>query len=191
MAALVGITIHAISVLVYGPESLAAFFAAVTRLQTDVVGLGLRTPPKSMTTVFGQVRDWGLSGDVAMNLQYISAVMVFGLVGRVWRRHAQDEAQSLYLAALVCTGAILVTPYAYAYEMAVLAPAAIWLALCANRFRVHAPLIFTGFWLILVLRRFLPRDFILQAPFWITLVAFCLLIFGAFGRKIAIADSRC
>lgn len=176
VAAVIGIALHAVSILVYGPESLMSFMAAVTRLQADVVGSGLHTPPTNMTTVFGQVRHWGLPGDLALSLQYASAAAVLGLVAWAWWRHAADETQSLYLAALLCSGAILVTPYAYAYEMAALAPAALWLAFRDNRYQAFAPLIFTGFWLILALRRFLPTDFVLQMPFWVSIGVFALLI---------------
>ncbi|MEO0607629.1 MAG: glycosyltransferase family 87 protein [Pseudomonadota bacterium] len=176
VAALVGIALHAVSLLVFGPESLMAFFAAVSRLQADVVGSGLHTPPMNMTTVFGQLRHWGVPGEVALSLQYASAAAVFSLVSWAWWRHAADETQSLYLAALLCSGAILVTPYAYAYEMAALAPAALWLAFRPSQIRVYAPLIFAGFWLVLALRRFLPMDFVLQMPFWVSISVFGLLI---------------
>ena len=56
-----------------------------------------------------------------------------GGVGDIDDARAENIRQALYLAALVCSGAILVTPYAYAYEMAALAPAALWLAFSSNR----------------------------------------------------------
>ena len=178
VAAVSAILLHGLSVSLYGSESIEVFLSAVSRLQADVAGDGLLTPPVNMTTVFGQLRHWGLPSEVAMGAQYVTAAAVLVFVTWVWFQSRNDQEQGLYLTALLSAGAILVTPYAYAYEMAVLTPAGIWLAVRPNRFQSFAPLILVSFWALLALRRLLPMDFILQVPFLVALGAFLLLIFA-------------
>ncbi|MEL6860623.1 MAG: glycosyltransferase family 87 protein [Pseudomonadota bacterium] len=176
IAAITTVFLHGVSLAVFGPESFELFLSAVSRLQADVAGSGLLTPPVNMTTVFGQLRHWGLPSELAMLAQYLTAISILMFVTWVWFHLRDDRDQRLYLAALLSAGAILVTPYAYAYEMAALAPAAIWIALRPNRFQHFAPLILVGFWSLLALRRFLPMDFVLQVPFLVASGAFLLLV---------------
>ncbi len=178
LAALSAVVLHGASILVFGPESIEIFLSAVSRLQADVAGSGLLTPPVNMTTIFGQLRHWGLPSSVAMGAQYITAAAILMFVTWTWFQNRADRSQDFYLAALLSVGAILVTPYAYAYEMAALAPAAIWIALRPNRFQSFAPLILLSFWALLALRRFLPMDFVLQVPFLVAVGAFLLLVFA-------------
>jgi hypothetical protein len=176
VAAATAVILHAISVFVFGAETIAAFFNAVLRLQSDVAGSGTHTPPVNMTTLFGQLRYWQVPSDTAMVLHLL---LGFGIVGSVtWlaRRLGQDANQALYLTALVGAGAILVTPYAYAYEMAALAPAAIWLAVQPGRYSGISFGLLAGGWLLLSVRAFLPLDLVVQMPFLISLAAFLLLV---------------
>lgn len=182
VAAMFALIMHGASILVFGAQSVLDFMAAVTRLQADVAGTGLLTPPVNMTTLFGQLRHWGVAGEIALTMQYLAAAGILILVTGFWRRMAGEPDRALYLVALLSVGAILVTPYAYAYEMAALAPAALWLALEPNRFQKFAAIILTGFWGVLVLHRFLPVDFAFQLPFWATVGAFGLLISAARTR---------
>ena len=179
VAAVFALMMHGASIWVFGTQSVFDFIAAVTRLQADVAGTGLLTPPVNMTTLFGQLRHWGVAGEIALTVQYLAAAGILILVTGIWRRLAHDTDRALYLTALVCVGAILVTPYAYAYEMAALAPAALWLALEPNRFQRFAAFILTGFWALLVLHRFLPTDFALQLPFWVSISVFGVLLSAA------------
>lgn len=179
LAAFLAVLMHGASVAVYGPESLVSFYEAVTRLQADVAGSGLLTPPVNMTTLFGQLRHWELDGNLAMAAQYGFAALVFLMVTNIWARKGSQPDRDLYLVALMSVGAILVTPYAYAYEMAALAPAALWITFERNRFQQFAPLILVSFWAALVLHRFLPVDFIIQLPFWVTIGVFGFLLSAA------------
>ena len=190
VAAVTAIMLHGVSLLIFGPDSLMTFIAAVSRLQADVVGSGLHTPPMNMTTVFGQLRHWGLPGSVALSAQYATAGAVLVMVTWAWWRHARDDDHALYLAALLCSGAILVTPYAYAYELSALAPAALWLAFRTSRFQTFAPLLLATFWLVLVVHRILPSDFVLQMPFLVAVGTFGLLIAAWPAHRIGAAGSH-
>lgn len=179
VAAVTATALHAVSFIVFGPEAFSAFFEAVARLQSDVAGSGTHTPPENMTTLFGQLRDWQVPSAIAMPLQIVSAAAVFVAVTWLWRQHSGDPDRALYLAALLGTGAVLVTPYAYAYEMAALAPVAIWLAFQAERYRKIAIVLLTAGWALLTLREFLPLDTLIQMPFLISTSAFLLLLSDA------------
>lgn len=188
VAAMTGAALHLLSILVFGPESLAAFFAAVARLQADVAGGGVHTPPVSMTTVFGQLRLWDVPSGVALPVQYVMAVLVIAIVVYLWWQRRDDDKQGLYLASLLSSGAILVTPYAYAYEMTALAIAAVWMAFQSGPYRRFSILILSGFWLALALRRFVPPDFVLQIPFLTAISVFVLLACAGFHRPKSVSD---
>ena len=175
VAAVTALLLHAISILVFGPETIAAFFNAVLRLQSDVAGSGTHTPPVNMTTLFGQLRFWQVPSGLAMGLHLVLVASVVACVTWLWRRHGRDPEHGLYLTALIGAGAVLVTPYAYAYEMAALAPAAIWLAFRAARYAEMSFGLLATAWLLLTMRAFVPLDLIVQMPFLISLAAFLLL----------------
>ncbi|NQY95662.1 MAG: DUF2029 domain-containing protein [Henriciella sp.] len=177
-AAITALVLHTASVVAFGPETIAAFFNAVLRLQSDVAGSGTHTPPVNMTTLFGQLRYWQVPSGVAMAFHLGLAVFVLISVTWLWRKHRGDEARALYLAALVGAGAILVTPYAYAYEMAALAPAAIWLAFRSGRYAGLAIGVLSAGWLLLTVRAYVPLDLLIQMPFLVSLETFLLLLFA-------------
>ncbi|MEL6693938.1 MAG: glycosyltransferase family 87 protein, partial [Pseudomonadota bacterium] len=165
VAALVAITIHGLSAVVFGAESFPAFLSALDRIQTQVATGGADTPPYAMTTLFAQLRIWGVSGTPALWAHIAFAIAVMTFVTWQWRIKSRADGQSLYLAALLCSAAILITPYAYAYELAALAPAGLWIACTSNRWKDKAAFILIVFWLTLTLRRMIPSDFVLSLSF--------------------------
>ena len=183
VAAVTAIVLHGLSILVFGPESVTAFVDAVVRLQSDVAGSGVNTPPDNMTTLFGQLRVWDVPSSIAMPAHLALASLVLGCTAYLWHRHSSDDDRGLYLAALLGAGAILVTPYAYAYEMTALAPAALWFAFRPDRYRSVAVILLAGAWLLLALRRFLALDGLIQMPFLISLSAFALIALAGLQRR--------
>lgn len=181
VAAVTAAALHMISILVFGPETISAFFNAVVRLQSDVAGSGTHTPPVNMTTLFGQLRYWQVPSSIAMLLHSLLAAFVFVCVTWLWRRQAPRDGSALYLAALTGAGAILVTPYAYAYEMAALVPAALWLVFRSGRDPRVSIVILTAAWSLLTLRQFVPLDALVQMPFLVSISAFVLL--AAYGWR--------
>lgn len=185
VAAVTVVVLHAVSVFVFGPETVSAFFNAVVRLQSDVAGSGTHTPPVNMTTLFGQLRYWQVPSSIAMPMHLLLAALVFVSVTVLWRRHARRDGAALYLAALTGAGAILVTPYAYAYEMAALTPAAIWLVFRSRMDRGGAIALLTAAWGLLTLRQFVPIDSLVQMPFLVSVSAFAILASHGFRAPIA------
>ncbi|MCR9194256.1 MAG: DUF2029 domain-containing protein [Hyphomonas sp.] len=182
VAAVAAILLHSISILVFGPESIEAFLNAIVRLQSDVAGSGTHTPPENMTTLFGQLRFWEVPARLAMPLHVLLSICVLVAVTASWWRFASDDGRALFLAAITGAGAILVTPYAYAYEMAALAPAALWLAFASQRFRSVSIVILAAASGLLVLRQSLPLDALIQIPFLVSALAFVLLMLDATRR---------
>ena len=178
VAALVAIAIHGLSALVFGAESFTAFFSALDRIQTQVATGGADTPPYAMTTLFAQLRIWGVSGTPALWAHIGFAVIVISFVTWQWRTRALQDEHALYLTALLCASAVLITPYAYAYELAALAPAGLWIACTSNRWRDKAAVILIAFWLTLTIRRVIPSDFIIQLSFLVAIGAFALIVLG-------------
>lgn len=178
VAAFVAIAIHGISALVFGAESFASFFSALDRIQTQVATGGADTPPYAMTTLFAQLRIWGVPGTPALWAHIGFAVMVISFVTWQWRTQSRQGDHALYLTALLCASAVLITPYAYAYELAALAPAGLWIACASNRWKDKAAFILIVFWLTLTIRRGIPSDFILQLSFLVAIGAFLLMVFG-------------
>ena len=185
VAAVTVVVLHAVSVFVFGPETVSAFFNAVVRLQSDVAGSGTHTPPVNMTTLLGQLRYWQVPSSIAMPMHLLLAALIFVSVTVLWRRHARRERTALYLAALTGAGAILVTPYAYAYEMAALTPAAIWLVFRSRMDRGAAIALLTAAWGLLTLRQFVPFDSLVQMPFLVSVSAFAILASHGFRVPIA------
>ena len=178
VAAIVAIVIHGLSAVVFGVESFPAFLSALDRIQTQFATGGVDTPPYAMTTLFAQLRIWGVSGTPALWAHIAFAITIIAYVTWQWRTKSQRQDQSLYLAALLCASAILVTPYAYAYELAALAPAALWLACVSNRWKEMAVVTLIAFWLILTVRRLIPSDFVVSLSFLVAIGAFALIAFG-------------
>ncbi len=181
VAAGTALILHAVSILAFGPESLSAFLGAVLRLQSDVAGSGTHTPPVNMTTLFAQLRFWEVPSSFAMAAHLTLAAGVVASVIWFWHRHARDENRAIELMAVVGAGSLLVTPYAYAYEMIALTPAAIWLGFRPGRLKEVAIGVLIAGWLILTLRDFLPLDAIFQMPFLISLSVFVLIIWARGG----------
>lgn len=172
----VAILIHASSVLLLGPDSMTSFLEAVSRLQADVTGKGLLTPPTAMTTLFGQLMVWGVSSRLALWFQGFAALALAAFVFTEWVRFSKHDQSSLYLVALTSASAIVVTHYAYAYEMAALAPAALYLALQPNRLQRHAMTVLSVVWLLLIFRSFAPSGFPLQFTFIVASGTLAVLI---------------
>jgi hypothetical protein len=171
-AAATAAILHLPSIVVYGVESWRSFLLAVARLNSDVTGAGLNTPPNGMTTLFGQLRMVGASSDVAIPLQYAFTAAVALLVAYCWRKSADPLAK----AALLCAGAILATPYAYGYEMTALLLPALFIAREAVSYRTPQGLYLIGCWIVLATGALLPSLFGLQFPFLISASAFALVL---------------
>ena len=172
VASATAIIFHAPSLFVFGLEGWRDFFNAVARLNADVIGLGLNTPPTSMTTLFGQLRVFGAPSGIAVPAQYAFACLIAVVVALVWRR----SEDALGKAALLCAGAILVTPYAYAYEMTALLLPAAFIARECRSYRSPAALYLIAAAVIVALAPALPPPFGLQWAFVVSASAFAVVL---------------
>lgn len=185
VAAVVALSIHGLSLFVFGAESFPTFLSALDRIQTQVATGGADTPPYAMTTLFAQLRIWGVAGTPALWGHIAFAGTVIAFVTWQWRTQFRQGDQSLYLTALLCASAVLITPYAYAYELAALAPAGLWIACAENRWKDKAAFILIAFWFALTLRRVIPSDVPVQLSFLVAIGAFALIAFGHHSRRQA------
>jgi len=118
-AATVGGAILA-SLAALGPEHWAGFFEAARTLRADVAAGGQATPYANQIPLYANALAWGAPAKAAMAAHLAAAAGLAALVAVVWRRRGGDDLS----AAVLCAAAPLATPYAYAYELVVVAFAA-------------------------------------------------------------------
>lgn len=78
---------------------------------------------EKMPTVFAAARSAGASQNLAMIIQTVSTALVITAVARVWSRGVSLPGRGSVLAC----GVILATPYAFAYDLTILALPFAWL----------------------------------------------------------------
>lgn len=117
VAALTALTAVLFSTLMFGADVWSPFFEAVARLNADISGPRTVAPLAGMATPMATFMSWGVPTSVARGLHILIAVGLAGFVGWVWRRRGADDLA----AATLCAASVLVTPYAYAYELIALA----------------------------------------------------------------------
>lgn len=124
-AAATTLALAAAAWLAFGTAAFVAFVEAMPGARETFLVLGLGNWWK-LQTVFGLVRAFGGGEALGWTLHGIVALASAGCVVLLWRSRAPH---ALKAAALV-TGALLVTPYGYIYDMTLLAvPAAFLLRL--------------------------------------------------------------
>lgn len=180
VAAVTALILHTPSLLVFGLEGWREFLMAVQRLNTDVVGSGLNTPPGNMTTLFSQLRLVGVPSSIAAPVQYFAAILIAVATWRVWRIDHKNEDAALAKCAVLCAGAILASPYAYIYEMAALLPAGFYLARRAEDWTTPLGICLIAAWAAMANQHLIP-DAPLQLPFLISGAAFILCVTSALG----------
>ena len=107
----------ALATLAFGAEGWLAFFDSVFRLVDDFTATESATPARSMTTVQSQLLMWGVAAGPAFLAQALASVALAVPVLLAWRR----GVDRLMVAALAIPAALVLAPYAYAYELVALA----------------------------------------------------------------------
>ncbi len=128
VAALTALLLAAASLMVFGAEGWVLFVNSIFRIYTDYLYDGGSTPPDNMTTLMSQLRLLSVDQSIASVAQYGFALFVAAIVAVVWR-FVNDSA---IRGGVLCAATILVTPYAYNYEMTVLAATVAAIALKAR-----------------------------------------------------------
>ena len=121
-AALTAILIAALSTLAFGAESWTAFFEAAraqgARLNSDIF------PFRKLVSPYGALSYLGAPAIFANGVQAGTTLALAAFVWTVWRR-ATDP---MIKAAALLAAAPLASPYAFYYEMTIIAPAAFLIA---------------------------------------------------------------
>lgn len=127
-AAATAVFFAVVSTLLLGTDLWRVFLAnaAVVR---EAMGPG-QLPWDKMPSAFIQLRMLGLSEAIAYGVQIVVAVIAAGTVGYVWHRTGPTRLAG----ATLVTGTLLMLPYTFDYEMALLAiPLAVLAVDLANR----------------------------------------------------------
>ena len=173
-AAVTSVVVLLSSLAVFGLDGWILFYDSVTRIYTDYMYDGGSTPPKYMTTLMSQMRLLEIDQSVAATAHYIFAAFLAFLVVIVWRMCPDIHLR----AALICSAAILVTPYAYSYELVILvAPAAALVvqARSTGWLIFERPALILGWYAIACFRSWEFMD-VVQVPFLVTLGCLALIV---------------
>lgn len=104
-----------VSTLWLGPEAWQTFVGALLGVGEGVAEA--RYPLEKMVTVFAALRTGDVPASIAFGVQTAAFLAVAALTVRVWRSAATGLARASITACLI----FLTTPYAYYYDLAVLA----------------------------------------------------------------------
>lgn len=180
VAALTAFVLHSPSLIIFAAEGWRAFFDAVLAFNSEIAGTAMLTPPRGMTTLFGQLRLMGVSGETALAAQYGATALLAALTIIIWRKPLGD----LHKAAFVGAAAIIAAPYAYGYEMTALLLAAALLAKEARTPSSPLGLTLICGWFVIAARPFLPELAWLNTAFAVSLCILALVAFTAFKPTI-------
>jgi hypothetical protein len=172
-AALTVAALAALSAMAFGPSAWREFlatseFAKRAILDEDAVGYS------KMISIFGWLRIWGAplglayAGQAAVGLAAISAT------AWLWRWNASPRVAG----AALCLGALLVTPFAFDYDMLILAPALLLLSAegLERGFRPYERLCLFALWLAPAASRTVAAHAHIPLAAPILLATFCLTL---------------
>lgn len=115
-AAAVAIIVNALSWAVFGTDAWIAFFHSLPAASQAVLTEGQADWSK-LQSLFGVARWMGASESAAWVVQGAGSAAVVILTCALWRTHVSFDLK----AAALATGALLVTPYLYMYDLVMLA----------------------------------------------------------------------
>ncbi len=159
--------LHALSFLMVGVDGWAAFLDAALRFKDEIAGAATLTPARGMTTVFGQLKLMGFSGEAAMGGQFVATAILAAMTVIVWRKPIDPLAK----AAFVGAGAIVAAPYAYGYEMTALLLAGAYLARIAHTPRSALGATLIALWMIVAARSLVGELAMINTAFLISISA--------------------
>jgi len=125
IASAIGATVFAAaSLAAFGPSTWHAFFGNFAITQKIVLDQGGIQFP-TLQSIFGAVRMWGGSVDIAYMFQLLVAMYAAAAVVWVWR----SERDFALKAATLTAGCLMVSPYLLQYDLVLLALPIAWLAM--------------------------------------------------------------
>ncbi len=123
-AAASAIVFAAVSLAVFGAPTWRAFIGSIAFTQKVVLERGA-IDFSTLQTIFGAIRMWGGSVEVAYLFQAVVAIFAASAVVWVW----QSSRPFALKAAAVAVGSVMVSPYVLQYDLALLALPIAWLAM--------------------------------------------------------------
>jgi alpha-1,2-mannosyltransferase len=180
-AAVTATVLAAVSLGAFGAEPWVAWVQAATE-QGERMGGSVGYPLEKLVSPFGAARVLGIASATALKVQLAVTVLLAGYVVVVWRRVKEAD---LRLAALA-TAAVLAQPYALYYELVILVPPMLVVALRAARtgWLPYERLMLIGLWVAPLLTPG-PRG----VPAFPTSFAVAALAFGIAARRTARATA--
>ncbi len=170
--------LHLPTLLAFGIESWPAFFDAAFRFQVEISGAASMTPPRGMTTLFGQLKLIGVAGDTAMMAQIALTAGLAVMTVFVFRRPVDALAKAAFLGA----AAILAAPYAYGYEMTALLLAGVVAARAAATPMSPLGALVIASWILIASRPFFGELSMVNTAFAISAGALATLVGMIFYR---------
>lgn len=122
VAAVTAVALALASLVAYGPESWIGFYEGVTAHGARMGAEGF--PYSKLVTPYGLIFMAGAPALVATLVQTAAGLALAAYVVVVWRRVKDWDLR----AAALSTAAILATPYAFYYEIVIMAPALLLIA---------------------------------------------------------------
>ncbi len=118
------IVFAAVSLAVFGAPTWRAFIGSIAFTQKVVLERGA-IDFSTLQTIFGAIRMWGGSVEVAYLFQAVVAIFAASAVVWVW----QSSRPFALKAAAVAVGSLMVSPYVLQYDLVLLALPIAWLAM--------------------------------------------------------------
>ena len=170
----------AVGAILLAAASIAAFgFAPWAVFFDSIVGVSGRVsdgvmPLFKMPTVFAAFSLAGFPSAIAAMLHLMGAGAAVWATWVIWRRY---DCRALK-AAVICAGAFLVAPYAYYYELVIIAAPVALLAMDAARdgWRRHDHLLLAGMFLLPMLLPGEPTQTGFNMAFVVTVLAFVFVL---------------
>ncbi|PQA88129.1 glycosyltransferase family 87 protein [Hyphococcus luteus] len=160
------------SVAAFGVEAWTAFFASIMTAGGNIAS-GVM-PLFKMPTVFAALSLAGVPAPIALAFHLLGAGAAMWATWRVWR---ESDNRALK-AAVVCAGAFLVAPYAYYYELVIMAAPIALLAVEASRegWRRYDHLLLAGLFLVPMILPGTPTQDGFNLAFVATVLAFIFVL---------------
>ena len=183
-AATVTLLILAVT-LAFGIETWRAFFASAG-FSREVLEHGGRW--HMIQSVYSWVRLWGGSVALAYAVQGIVTLAVAAALVWLWRSGAAFALK----AAALCIGVLLATPYSIDYDMMLLAPAIVFLAVHGRQhgFAPYAISALAGVWAVPLAARSVAQATFIPIGVIAMLALFTLVLHWARGDRLVAATAR-
>ena len=133
------------SLVLFGPSTWLAFFGNLAITQKIILNQG-GLNFSALQSIFGGVRLWGGSVELAYMCQAVVAILAAAAVVWVWR----SDRSFAIKAATLAVGCLMVSPYLLQYDLVMIALPTAWLAMeCFERgFLPYEKIVLVASWIL-------------------------------------------